>query len=870
VQRLTAHVNPCARAAGNGQLNLSHLNSCLPNFLVPQTKCLVAPEGEMQFPVGSFPGAPRLETRKALVLIDLQNDFINPTGKLHVKNVADFVPRLPGLISKFRESGEIVWVQTQFIEPRPTISPELGSYTVVLKDFVPVAEEDSFNEETSPADDDAALDLDPGAEDPEAFLAPRNPGNDDIARCCLTGTIGSRLSNFLASFINHENDVVLVKSHYSAFANTPILLNLRKKFVSELYLCGSLSNISVYATALDAVRHGLNVTIIEDCVGYRDETCHQEAMRQMADGMGAEGVELQELVDDLNGDLGDVVTDDTFPTRFEVSLSNPNRSSGMPQGKPRLQGWMSKVDCLLSTDDHPVIESIESHPNQARHASNPSLESSPTSNNRAITSTRTVDESQFVTEPPVPQTDVLLGSTPSSVSPPRKRSTDLDFEQQERKAIFASSRYRLSEEPAIPVSKHPKPKTNRIRVRKRKPKGDVVAPRESETSVSSAPPSGNDGEPTLGVGTACHSMPQLGNIDDAVIKAEASVQSKSASSLSTSDDVGSEKQLNSTDAPATAQPTESSPSAGEAPGYSAPEQQHAGSITSAITSLGEGDSRICHNLLASQHATAAFHALRWTVQWQKMYHRSGEVPRLVAVQGDVHADGSIPIYRHPADESPELRPFSSTVQRLRECVEKALKHPVNHVLIQLYRSGEDNISEHSDKTLDIVPGSDIVNVSLGAQRTMVLRAKKSSDPAAAEIGAPRLAQRIPLPHNSMFILGQKTNQQWLHAIRADKRREAEKSPEELDFGGERISLTFRYIGTFINPVEGTIWGQGATEKEKQAAKKMLCGPEAERAGEAMIQAFGLENHLSNDFDWGAVYGKGFDVVNFTTKVVVKD
>jgi nicotinamidase-related amidase/alkylated DNA repair dioxygenase AlkB len=827
----------------------------------------------MQFPVGSFPGAPHLETRKALVLIDLQNDFINSTGKLHVKNAADFITGLPGLISKFRENGEIAWVQTQFVEPRPTISPELGSYTVVLKDFVPFAEEGSFNEDTPPADDDAELDLDPGAEDAEAFLAPRHPDNNGIARCCLTGTNGSRLPDSLASCIDHENDVVLVKSHYSAFANTPFLLNLRKKFVSGLYLCGSLSNISVYATALDAVRHGLSVTIIEDCVGYRNEACHQEAMRQMADGMGAEGVELQELVDDLNGDLGDVVTEDTFPTRFEISLSDSNRSSKMLQGNPRLQGWMSKVDCLLPTDDHPVIESIESPPNQARYVPNPSLEPSSTSNGRAITTTRTGDGSRFVTEPPGSTTDVLRGGTPSSVSPPRKRSTDLDFEQQERKAIFASSRHRLPEETATPVSKQPKPKTNRIRVRKRKPKGDVVAPGESEVPVPPATPSGNDGEPTLGVGTACRSIPQCGNVDGAVVESEASAQSKSAPNLSTSDNVGLEKQLNSMDAPTATPLTESVPLAGastcEAPGSFAPERQRAASITPAVTSLGEGDSRICHNLLTSQHAIAAFHALRWTVQWQKMYHRSGEVPRLVAVQGEIHTDGSIPIYRHPADESPELRPFSSTVQTLRECVEKVLRHPVNHVLIQLYRSGEDNISEHSDKTLDIVPGSDIVNVSLGAQRTMVLRAKKSSDPASAAIGAPRQAQRIPLPHNSMFILGQKTNQQWLHAIRADKRREAEKSPEELDFGGERISLTFRHIGTFINPAEGTIWGQGATEKEKQAAKKMLCGPEAERAGEEMIKAFGQENHLSGDFDWGAVYGKGFDVVNFATKVVVK-
>jgi alkylated DNA repair dioxygenase AlkB len=42
------------------------------------------------------------------------------------------------------------------------------------------------------------------------------------------------------------------------------------------------------------------------------------------------------------------------------------------------------------------------------------------------------------------------------------------------------------------------------------------------------------------------------------------------------------------------------------------------------------------------------------------------------------------------------------------------------VLIQLYRTGADYISEHSDKTIDVVRGSRIVNVSLGARRTMTL------------------------------------------------------------------------------------------------------------------------------------------------------
>ena len=73
--------------------------------------------------------------------------------------------------------------------------------------------------------------------------------------------------------------------------------------VEELshYIAVRLQNLRSFrkaATALDAVRHGLSVTIIEDCVGYINDECHTEAMRQMADGMGAEGVELQELVDD--------------------------------------------------------------------------------------------------------------------------------------------------------------------------------------------------------------------------------------------------------------------------------------------------------------------------------------------------------------------------------------------------------------------------------------------------------------------------------------------------------------------------------------------------------------------------------------------
>ncbi|KAM3441493.1 hypothetical protein MY4824_001617 [Beauveria thailandica] len=278
--------------------------------------------------------------------------------------------------------------------------------------------------------------------------------------------------------------------------------------------------------------------------------------------------------------------------------------------------------------------------------------------------------------------------------------------------------------------------------------------------------------------------------------------------------------------------------------------------------LCEGDTDVILDLLPQGLEDGIFETLSEEVQWQRMSHQGGEVPRLVAVQGDVGSDGTFPIYRHPSDESPQLLKFSPTVLEIKAVTEKQLGHPLNHVLIQFYRDGKDYISEHSDKTLDIVRGSYIANVSLGAQRTMVLRTKRADkDPSNVEQSASsggRKVQRAPLPHNSLCRMGLKTNMKWLHSIRQDKRADREKSVEELAYEGRRISLTFRRIGTFLNTDETKIWGQGATSKTIDTAKNVINGQTEESID--MLRAFGTENHASN-FDWDSAYGRGFDVLH---------
>ncbi|KAE8340748.1 hypothetical protein BDV24DRAFT_60044 [Aspergillus arachidicola] len=636
---------------------------------------------------------PIIQTRKALLLLDFQNDFVRPSGALHVPNTAEFLETLPQLASAFRRTGEVIWVRTQFESCRPWIAPDEQEYVVLAPE--------TANKRPRSDKPPGPTSVDPQAPvDEEAFLS------SETSKCCRPQTPGAQFPAPILAAIDAESDTLVDKSDYSALQSQGLILSLRTRFVTELYLCGSLCNASVYATALDAVRHGFSVTLIEDCLGFRSFPRYEEAMRRMADIFGANGITTEELYEELDWQETDAIA----------------RKGG---NRPVRNATSSGIEGVM--DDLDVKPAKPAKP--AR-----------------------LEEPEPIQRIPPPRgLDVSLGEDPLE-------------DHDDILASVARTRYSRAAEKAQ------KARVKARRTQRVDSKTESTSRTESRRSTKSKP------------------SPDIRKPGDAI---------------------------------------------------------------------GEGDSRIVYDLDLPANA---FEQIRTEVSWQKMYHMSGEVPRLVAVQGQPLSDGSIPIYRHPADESPALQPFTATVDRVRMIVERILRHPLNHVLIQLYRDGQDRISEHSDKTLDIVRGSSICNVSLGAQRVMVLRSKAQS-PEAEEGESSRATQRVPMPHESLFILGEKTNMRWLHGIRPDKRADTEKSMEERAYGGERISLTFRHIGTFLNPAGDTIWGQGAVSKSQDQANAVIHGDPAET--ERLIRAFGEENHAI-DFDWDAVYGAGFDVVNFVT------
>ena len=328
-----------------------------------------------------------------------------------------------------------------------------------------------------------------------------------------------------------------------------------------------------------------------------------------------------------------------------------------------------------------------------------------------------------------------------------------------------------------------------------------------------------------------------------------------------------------------------------------------------IDGLGAGDTSLHLNFLQEEVASLLFEALLplppetkaapqaamsascgasdvEIIQWQEMLSHGKPVPRLVCIQGESTLDGAaVPMYRHPVDTQPPCHSFSPSIKAIVDVARTSFGHPFNHALIQLYRSGEDGINAHSDKTLDLAHGAPIVNVSLGASREFIIRskAKLKGGKGAAEI------HRVPLVHNSALAFGLETNRKFTHQIDIDKRPCAQRRPDEEAWGGVRISITLRVVATFQRLSDGRLFGLGAPHKSAEAlGVACSAGPsapgglhnkqqdekdghhmtggaelpqqceETERA--RMLEAFQRENH-DPDFDWEASYGSGFGVIS---------
>ncbi|KFY45565.1 hypothetical protein V494_00890 [Pseudogymnoascus sp. VKM F-4513 (FW-928)] len=785
---------------------------------------------------------PFVRTRRALLVLDLQKNLVAPGGITPVELPPNLADQVAKLVPIFRQSGTIIWVKSEFEEARSINDGTSRSENVITDDEVVVRPPKPTNtrhslrgskklqammdklaaenaaESTGSADlvgagpievDDKDLPESEALEDNEAFLS-LEPGKERIS---LKGRASdSGLVPALEAVVDQSRDMFFTKSYYSAFKSSLLLQTLRSQFVTEIFICGALTNMSVFATAMDAARYGYAITLVDDCLGYRSKARHDQSLRSLDEATGCDMSTSTYVIEEIQ-------KKPKQSSKVEKAVSKrPVRQNPDSENlNHMLEKLKLKSDPKAASIEEPVPGKAAQKDLTAQPSAAKRDEGSPS--NEATTSDATLPE---VSRPQPAAEATIKSRVPNKIKIRRRTSNRVAPESSESKPKVDPRQSKMTASPSPSAATALSEASGKSKEKAKDESNDTKPVLEKPTP----PPPSREEEPSQKEPLASAPAP-VGKVAVA------------ASTPATENGLKSDEQTSSSDSDETSlSSTEGEP-------------------------LCEGDTVIITDLLPTKEEAGIFERVKTEVQWQRMSHQGGEVPRLVAVQGEIGKDGSIPIYRHPADESPPLLEFSPVITVIRREVEKKLGHPVNHCLIQLYRSGTDYISEHSDKTLDIVPDTYIANVSLGAQRTMTFRTKrvlKDGKQLKTDEENPRSTCKAALPHNSLCRMGLMTNMRWLHSIRQDKRLDRDKSPEELDYSGMRISLTFRLIGTFLDKDQTKVWGQGAVAKHKRHARPVINGPTP--AAQKMIEAFGTENR-SSEFDWPEVYGQGFDALHIS-------
>lgn len=228
-------------------------------------------------------------------------------------------------------------------------------------------------------------------------------------------------------------------------------------------------------------------------------------------------------------------------------------------------------------------------------------------------------------------------------------------------------------------------------------------------------------------------------------------------------------------------------------------------------------------------------------RWKTMAISGGTLSRLIDIQGIRDSNGFIPVYRNPNDKYIEADEPTETLKSMFDFINDHLYldgFVFNHVFLKYYQKSSDGIGRHSDKTLDLMPHSYIINLSLGATRVMTFTSKLD----------PSHVQTVTMKSNSCLVIGMKTNQRWLHEVKPDHRPMKAKTPEELLHDGQRMSFTFRVAGTFFDHQRQRLIGLGAPTYEEPE--------DLAEDRSRLVKAFSEENRRA-DFSREEFYGNGF-------------
>ena len=186
----------------------------------------------------------------ALLVIDMQNGFINSSSPLFIAGAPETVPRCADVIAFCRSKGVPVFFVTR-IYLADGSNVEHTRHDAWLKGGKP---------------------LSPGCADAISAAMPESFGSDD-------------------------RDFHIIKPRYSAFFATELDLILRRKGIRHIILTGTTTPNCIRTTCYDAISLDYEVTVLSDCTSSVTEEIQQSNLRDMANA----GTHIISSVEFLSG-----------------------------------------------------------------------------------------------------------------------------------------------------------------------------------------------------------------------------------------------------------------------------------------------------------------------------------------------------------------------------------------------------------------------------------------------------------------------------------------------------------------------------------------------------------------------------------------
>ena len=188
-------------------------------------------------------------SKTALLMIDMQNGFLNPASSLYIPGSEKTIPACAALIRRCHEQKVPVFFITR--EYRPDGSDvEKARYERWLKGGKPL----SFG-----------CDPEISTEMPEEFE------------------------------MDSEEDYLIIKPRYSAFFSTELDVVLRRIGVERVLIAGTTTPNCIRTTCYDALSLNYDVVVFRDCTSSATEEIQEANLRDM-ESVGAEIVLLSDYI----------------------------------------------------------------------------------------------------------------------------------------------------------------------------------------------------------------------------------------------------------------------------------------------------------------------------------------------------------------------------------------------------------------------------------------------------------------------------------------------------------------------------------------------------------------------------------------------